>query len=158
MQERRIHEIFRASILLKGAFAAVECMSGLALVVASPAGIRSLVDRLARAELIEDRGEFIASHLLAWAQAFSVQSQHFYAFYLLGHGAVKLALVVGLLMGRLWAYPASLVVLTLFVLYQLYRYSYTHSVGLSVLTIFDLVVIALIWHEYQLIRRHLPVK
>lgn len=158
MQEKRIHEVFQASILLKGAFAAVECLSGLALAVASPVGVRALVDRLAEAQLIEDRGEFIASHLLAWAQAFSVQSQHFYAFYLLSHGAVKLALVVGLLMGRLWAYPASLVVMTLFVVYQLYRYSYTHGFGLLVLTVFDLFVIALIWHEYRLIRRHLPVE
>ena len=158
MQEKRIHEVFQASVLLKGVFAAIECLSGLALAVASPAGIRSLVDRLAEARLIEGRGEFIAGHLLAWTQTFSVQSQHFYAFYLLSHGAVKLAVVVGLLMGRLWAYPASLVVLTLFVAYQLYRYSYTHSLGLIALTLFDLVVIALIWHEYRLIRRHLPVK
>ena len=158
MQERRIHQVFQASILLKGAFAVIECLSGLALAVASPTGVRALVDRLAQARLIEGRGEFLASHLLAWAQTFSVQSQHFYAFYLLGHGAVKLAVVVGLLMGRLWAYPASLVVLTLFVAYQLYRFTYTHSPGLIVLTLFDLVVIALIWHEYQLIRRHLPTQ
>jgi uncharacterized membrane protein len=158
MQERRIHEVFQVSILIKGALAAVECLSGLALAVTSTAGIRALVDRLAQAELFEDRGDFIANQLLAWAQTFSVQSQHFYAFYLVSHGAVKLALVVGLLMGRLWAYPASLVVMTLFIIYQLYRYSYTHGVGLIVLTVFDLFVIALIWHEYQLIRRHLPVE
>ena len=91
-------------------------------------------------------------------QTFSVQTQDFYAFYLLSHGVVKLALVVGLLMNRLWAYPASLGVMTLFIAYQLYRFSYTHGVGLIALTVFDLFVIALIWHEYRLIRHHLPVK
>ena len=96
--------------------------------------------------------------MLAWAQSFSVQTQHFYAFYLLSHGIVKLALVVGLLMGRLWAYPASLAVMTLFIAYQLYRFTFTHSPGLIVLTVFDLVVIALIWHEYRLIRHHLPTE
>jgi len=89
------------------------------------------------------------------AQNFSVQEQNFYAFYLLSHGVVKLFLVVGLLKGKLWSYPASLIVLGLFILYQLYRYSYTHGVGLIALTVFDIVVMALIWHEYGLVRRHL---
>jgi uncharacterized membrane protein len=69
---------------------------------------------------------------------------------------VKVALVVGLLKEKLWAYPASLVVMSLFVLYQLYRFSYTHGFGLIVLTVFDVIVMILIWHEYGLMRRHLP--
>ena len=158
MQEKRIHEIFQLSILLKGAHAVIECFGGLALAVTSTATIRTWVDRLTQEELLHDRGDWIASHLLAWSQTFSVQTQDFYAFYLLSHGVVKLALVVGLLMNRLWAYPASLGVMTLFIAYQLYRFSYTHGVGLIALTVFDLFVIALIWHEYRLIRHHLPVK
>ena len=158
MQEKRIHEIFQLSILLKGAHAVIECLGGVALAVTSAATIRAWVDRLTQDELLHDRGDFIASHMLAWAQTFSVQTQHFYAFYLLSHGVVKLALVTGLLMNRLWAYPASLGVMTLFIAYQLYRFSYTHGLGLIALTIFDLFVIALIWHEYRLIRHHLPVK
>ena len=59
---------------------------------------------------------------------------------------------------RYFGYPASLVVLGLFIAYQLYRYSYTHGLGLIVLTVFDLIVIAFIWHEYRLIRHHLLVK
>ena len=157
MQERRIHQLFEVSILLKGAHAVIECFGGLALALTSTAAIRAWVDRLTQDELLHDRGDWIASHMLAWAQSFSVQTQHFYAFYLLSHGVVKLALVAGLLMNKLWAYPASLAVMTLFIAYQLYRFSFTHSPGLIALTIFDLIVIALIWHEYRLIRHHLPV-
>lgn len=158
MQEKRIHELFQVSVLLKGAHAVIECFGGIALALTSTAAIRAWVDRLTQDELLRDRGDWVASHMLAWAQGFSIQTQHFYAFYLLSHGVVKLALVVGLLMGRLWAYPASLGVMSLFIAYQLYRYSYTHGLGLIVLTVFDLVVIALIWHEYRLIRHHLPVE
>ncbi len=67
---------------------------------------------------------------------------------------VKLLLVAGLLRDRMWAYPASLAVLGAFMAYQLYRYSYTDSVGLLVLTAFDVVVVGLVWHEYRLVRRH----
>src|ERR1019366_3571924 len=113
-----------------------------------------LVNRLTQEELIEDPNDFIATHMLAMAQGFSVNSKNFYAFYLLSHGIVKLALVAGLLRNKLWAYPASLVVLAIFVAYQIYRFSDTQSIGLIVLTVFDLFVMVLIWHEYRLMRRH----
>ena len=154
MNEQRIHRIFEVSILLKGAHALIECIGGLALALASTASIAGLVNRLTQEELIEDPNDFIATHLLGLAQGLSVNSKHFYAFYLLSHGIVKLALVAGLLRNKLWAYPVSLVVLALFILYQIYRFYYTQSVGLIVLTVFDVIVMVLIWHEYGLMRRH----
>jgi uncharacterized membrane protein len=158
MREQRIHQIFEVSILLKGAHALVECVCGIVLAFVSTSAIVALVNRLTQDELVQDPHDFIATHLLGWAQGFLVQAQHFYAFYLLSHGVVKLLLVAGLLREKHWAYPASLVVLGLFIAYQLYRYSYTHSAGLIVLTVFDGVVIGLIWHEYRLVKRHLPVR
>ena len=60
---------------------------------------------------------------------------------------------------RLWLFGvffflyAPLVALVAFSVYQLYRFSYTHAFGLIALTLFDLLVIALIWHEWQVQRR-----
>ena len=45
-------------------------------------------------------------------------------------------------------------VLGAFIAYQVYRYSFTHSTWLIVLTALDVVVIALIHHEYRLRKRH----
>ena len=158
MKELRIHQIFEVSLLLKGAHALIECVGGIALAIISTNTIALLANRLTQDELIEDPHDFVATHLLVWAQNFSVSTKTFYAFYLLSHGAVKLLLVAGLLKEKLWSYPASLIVLGLFIVYQLYRFSYTYSVGLIVLTVFDAVVIGLIWHEYKLVRRHLPMR
>jgi uncharacterized membrane protein len=158
MNERRIHQIFEISILLKGAHALIECIGGLMLAVVSTSRITGFVNSLTQDELIEDPSDFIGTHLLNLAQNFTVSTQHFYAFYLLSHGLIKAFLVVGLLRNKLWAYPASLAALGLFIVYQLYRYSYTHGFGLIVLTIFDLFVIWLIWHEYRLVRRHAPLE
>jgi uncharacterized membrane protein len=155
MNERRIHQIFEISVLLKGAHALIECVGGLVLAFVSTSTILNLVNVLTQDELIEDPNDFVATHLLSQAQNFTVSAQHFYAFYLLSHGVIKALLVVGLLRNKLWAYPVSLVVLGLFIAYQLYRFSYTHGVGLIVLTVFDFIVIGLIWHEYGLVRRHL---
>lgn len=158
INEHRVHQIFQVSVLLKGAHALIECLGGIALALVSTRSIANFVNAITQDELVEDPNDFFATHLLTMAHNFSVQAQHFYAFYLLSHGLVKVALVVGLLREKLWAYPASLIVLALFVLYQLYRFSYTHGPGLIVLTLFDIVVMGLIWHEYGLMRRHLPTK
>lgn len=158
MKEQRIDQIFEVSVLLKGAHALIECIGGIALAVISTKAIATLANRLTQDELIEDPRDFVATHLLAWAQNFSVGTKAFYAFYLISHGAVKLFLVAGLLREKLWSYPASLIVLGLFIVYQLYRFSYTHSAGLIALTAFDIVVMGLIWREYKLVRHHLPTR
>jgi len=87
--------------LLKGAHAVIECIGGLALALASTTNIVRWVNSLTQDELIEDPNDFIATHLLSMAQEFSVNTKNFYAFYLLSHGIVKLALVVGLLRNKL---------------------------------------------------------
>ncbi len=155
MNERRIHQIFQISVLLKGAHALVECIGGLVLAFVSTSAITRLVNALTQEELIEDPNDFVAAQLLSLAQNFTVSTQRFYAFYLLSHGVIKVFLVIGLLRNKLWAYPVSLVVLGLFIVYQLYRFSYTHGFGLIVLTVFDVFVMGLIWREYRLVRRHL---
>lgn len=158
MNEHRIHQVFQVSVLLKGAHALIECVGGIALALVSTSTITDLVNTLTQEELIEDPNDLIATHLRAMAQQFSVGTKHFYAFYLLSHGVVKLLLVVGLLRNKLWSYPASLIVLGFFIVYQLYRFSYTHGIGLIALTMFDIFVMGLIWHEYGLMRRHLRTK
>jgi uncharacterized membrane protein len=155
MNEQRIHAIFRLSILLKGAHALLECIGGLALAVVSTHQIVSRVERFTQDALIYNHHDAVASYLLGLAHSMSVQSKNFYAFYLLSHGAVKLGIVIALLKNWLWAYPASLVALAGFIVYQIYRAALVGAVGLIVLTVFDLFVMALIWHEYQVVRRHL---
>lgn len=157
MEERRIHQLFELSLLLKGAHAALECIGGLALALTNNQSIRGLVAQATQGELAEDKSDFLANHLVLWAQGFSIETQHFYALYLLSHGVVKLALVAALLMRKLWAYPTAIVVFGLFIAYQLYRYTQTHGIGLLLLTALDLLVVGLTWHEYGLMRRHLPV-
>jgi uncharacterized membrane protein len=156
VKEHRIRQIFEVSVLLKGAHALTECVGGLVLAFVSTSAITNLVNSLTQDELIEHPNDFVAAYLLRLAQNFTVSDEHFYAFYLLSHGIIKLFVVIGLLRSKLWAYPVSLVVLGLFIVYQLYRFSYTHGIGLIVLTVFDVLVMGLIWHEYRLVRRHLP--
>jgi Predicted membrane protein (DUF2127) len=53
---------------------------------------------------------------------------------------------------RLWYYPVAIIVFALFIAYQLYRYTFSHSVWLLLITALDIIVIALTWHEYRFMR------
>jgi len=156
MQEKRIHQIFVASVLFKGAHALIEIVGGVALYLISTEAIVRTINRFSRDQLIEDPDDWVGTHLLEFARTFSVAEHNFYAFYLLSHGLIKTILVIGLLREKLWAYPASFAVFGAFIAYQLYRYSFTGDIGLILLSIFDLFVIYLAAHEYRLLRKHLP--
>jgi len=151
----RIHLIFEVSLFLKGAFAFFEMIGGILAYVVPQAFILGIVSTLAQRELAEDPRDLVASHLLHAAQHLSVGSQRFAALYLFSHGAIKLWLILGMLRERLWYYPSAMVVFGLFIVYQLYRFSFTHSAFLLFITALDVVVIALSWHEYGYLRRHL---
>jgi uncharacterized membrane protein len=92
---------------------------------------------LTQDELREDPRDLIANYLLAAAQRLSLASEHFAALYLLSHGVIKILLVVGLLSRKLWVDPIAVVVFAAFIVYQLYRYSFTHAIGLIALSLFS---------------------
>ena len=62
MEERRIHQVFQASILLKGAHALIECVGGLALALIGTDTIRKLVNAFTQEELVLD-DKFISLNL-----------------------------------------------------------------------------------------------
>lgn len=152
-EKNNFHQLFIVSIILKGINAVMEIVGGAIVFIVSQEFIVKIVLFLTQEELSEDPSDKIANYLINSADHFSLSSQHFIAFYLLSHGLIKLGLVVGLLKSKLWSYPASIIVFSLFIFYQIIRYYHTHSLWLLVLTIFDLVVIWLVWHEYNYLKR-----
>ncbi|MDO8561443.1 MAG: DUF2127 domain-containing protein [bacterium] len=145
-REHEIYEVFVASILIKGFNAILEIVLGFLLLFTHVVG--DVVSNLVQNEIIEDPNSFVANYIQSLLPATS-QAQSFGALYLLSHGLIKVVLVAGLLRNKLWAYPATMVVLALFISYQLIRYLNTHSILLIFLSVFDALVIWLVWHEYK---------
>ncbi|MFL6731177.1 MAG: DUF2127 domain-containing protein [Sphingomicrobium sp.] len=143
--QHRLHQLFLVSIAIKGAHALVELAGGVALYLFSTDLILQWLWEASRSH------DWVAR----FAHGFSTAEHEFYAFYLVSHGVVNGAIVAGLLLGKRWSYHATFAVLSLFIGYQLYRYSYTRDIGLIVITVIDLIVMALAWNEYRLFKHHL---
>ncbi len=155
MQQRQsVREIsFRVGIALKGLNAALEIVGGVALAAVSPAFILRTVALLTQAELAENPHDFVANYFLQASSHLSLSAQRFAAVYLLSHGVIKIGLVWALLRHKLWAYPLSIIVFGAFIVYQVYRFTFTHAPGLIALSLFDLVVIGLIYLELRALKQ-----
>jgi uncharacterized membrane protein len=147
-----VHKAFEIGILLKGLDGLLEVIGGALVFVIKPSTMNNIVMVLLDHELSEDPSDIVANYLIYAANQFSTETQVFASLYLLSHGIIKIFLVVSLWHGKLWSYPAAIVFFILFILYQGYRYSYTHSSWLIFLTIVDLFVVLLTWIEYKHVR------
>jgi uncharacterized membrane protein len=141
-----LDRLFEIGIILKG-------LDG---VVVTPGDIYHLVAVLTQGELSEDPDDVVARYLLHTANGLSGNAVIFAAAYLLVHGAVKVVLVIALLLNKLWAYPSMIIILLIFIGYQLYRIVLNPSAGLITLTVFDALIVALTWREYRRQRRTPP--
>jgi uncharacterized membrane protein len=143
-----LDQSFRFGITLKGLYALLETILGIAILKVNPQALDRYLSTLLHPELSEDPGDFVATHLLRASQQFAAGGKHFASMYLVSHGLVKIVLVVALLRNKLWAYPTMIFTLSAFVFYQAYRFVLTRSLVMIFLTLFDIVVIVLTWLEY----------
>lgn len=151
--EADIRRVFRISLWLKGIHSLAEILGGLALVFLNHELIARLAMALTRAELLEDPRDLAANALRQAAEGFSTDAQSFAAWYLLSHGLIKLVLVVAVLLNRVWAYPAFIVAMIGFIVYQIYRMTFDVTFILAAITVLDLIVLMLACHEYGFLRR-----
>lgn len=152
-REKIIHEVFTFGVLLKGLNAVLEIIGGIVFYFGGDKLIL-FVQELIQSELLEEPQDPLASYLKKYISTITASTELFVLIYLLSHGIIKLLLIMGLLRSKLWAYPSSIVVFALFVIYQIYRYSYTYSPFLIILSIFDIILIWLTWHEYNYYKKY----
>ncbi len=150
----RFDRFFEAGILLKGLDGLLEVVGGIFLLLIKPGSLNQLATTLTQHELAEDPRDFFSTHILHATQNLSSGSLVFAALYLLSHGITKIVLIWEILHDRLWAY-LGLIYLTIgFMIYQVYRFSYSPSVGLVLLTLFDAVIVYLTVIEYRKRKSH----
>jgi uncharacterized membrane protein len=148
-----LDRVFEIGIIAKGLDGLVELVGGVLLLFVTPGGIHHLAAVITQGELSEDPHDVVARYVLHTANGLTGSAVLLGAIYLLAHGAVKVVLVLALLMNKLWAYPCMIIVLLIFIGYQLYRIALDPSAGLIALTFFDALIVALTWREYRRQRR-----
>jgi len=157
-RQKLLSETFHTGITLKGIDGLLEIVGGVLLWFLKPRELSEMARFIFQHELSRDPNDWIGVHLLHATEKLANANPAFASFFLLSHGVTKVALVTCLWMNKLWAYPLTIAVFAAFCVYQMYRYTHTHSVWLIVLTVFDIVLIYLTWAEYKVQERKLRAK
>jgi len=151
-REANLRRLFHIGLWLKAAHSVVEIVGGLLLYFVSDRAILRIAHEIADRDLLDNPHDAIAGFIIHSAEQLAVGARSAAALYLLSHGVIKLFLVVMVLRGHRWAYPAFMAALSLLIAYQTYRIALTGSPWLIALTLFDLIVLWLTWHEWRLQR------
>lgn len=152
VKEAKVYQLFEVTLVLKAIHSVMEIISGALLALVSSDTVLRIATFVTQGEILEDPKDAVANYLLRLAHDLSVSRKTAAALFLLSHGAVKLVLVLAVMRGRPWAYPAFMVALSLLIGYQSYQLSQRFSGGLTALTALDGLVLVLTWHEYRLVR------
>jgi len=148
-----LDKVFEGGIIIKGVTGLLEFLGGLLLLFVTPAQIHQLIALVTQRELLEDPHDRVANLLVQATSHFSSGGQAFAIAYLWIHATIKLIAVIGILRNQLWAYPFSLITLGVLMVYQLYSIVFVRlSVGMILLTVFDVFILWLIWREYGKVR------
>ena len=87
---------YRIGLLAKGSLGALQLAGGIGMALAPVDAVRGFVGWLTRNEIAEDPTDPLAQLVVNWAAQQTPDSGTFYAFYLLGHGALNLGVVLAL--------------------------------------------------------------
>ena len=151
-----LDKTYEIGIIIKGIDGILELAGGILVLTLSPGMITGITRFLTENALQTDPRNFIATHIAHFGHHLAAGHNIFAAAFLLTHGLVKVVLVTCLLLNKLWAYPWALVILSLFLLYQAYQLITAPSFGMAFLTILDILIIGLIYREWQNVRTEAP--
>lgn len=152
-------KVFEYGILIKGVDGAIELLTAIVLIFLSPRRLNGLVVFATHKELAHDPNDFISNFLIHASHQFTNSGRLFLIVYLGVHAAIKLISVFGLLRNKMWAYPFSLIALGALTLYQVYDIAFVKASPFVIaLTIIDIIILVLIWREYQKVKANNPTK
>jgi len=152
-REKLLHWAFKFGIWLKGIDGALELIGGLLLLTTNPETLNHIIVDLTQHELQQDPGDWICNTLRHAGDHLYSNTRIWGSVYLLSHGAIKVFLATGILLGKLWAYPTAMLVIGGFILFQSGRLMVHFSFPLLAATDVDIVIVLLVWREYRRTKR-----
>jgi len=158
IKEKEYLGLFRIGILIKGIGAVLEVLSGILVWFTSKVVLVTFILNFFQNELSDDPKDFVANFIVNSAASLAVSSQYFFGAYLFLHGIIKIFLIIGLFNKKIWAYPISIIIFSIFIFYELYRFYFSHSIWILGFILFDILIVFLAGHEYGVLRKKIKTR
>ena len=148
IKKKGFNTLFKISLLIKEIDAIIEMIGGALVLFTSKIVLVDFILNFFQNELTDDPKNYLGNFIVNSAADLSVSSQYFLGTYLLLHGIIKIFLIINLFNKKLWAYPTTIIVFSLFIIYESYIFSTSHSLWTLSFTLFDILIVLLTGHEY----------
>lgn len=122
---------------------------GLAVLKVIGTPLIDIVQSIMGHELIEDPHDLLYSFIYNVLTVHPIYISYFLSFYFIFWGVVDIVLSYNLLKHKLWAFPVSFILIGLFILYEIFRFTHTHSIILLFVIFIDVTILWIIWREYR---------
>jgi len=150
---KKINIVFYVGIALKGLNALLECIGAYFLFILKQEWIDKFMRFVVLPELAEDPNDKIMNYFYNLGHSLSIDSQYATAIYMMIHGTVKLVFICLLFKKVLWAFPASVTVFGLLIIYEIYKFIHIPSILLLGLIVIDIAFVSVIVLEYINIKK-----
>lgn len=147
--------LFRVGVWFKIIDGSLKIVLGLSLLRLIGLPISQVFLNIMRHELTEDPHDLFIHKVGPLLSHKPLTVSYFLASYFLFWGVIDIVLSINLLKKKLWVFPVSLGLITIFTLYELYRFTHTHSIILVYLIIIDIGLLWIIQKEYKKLKRRL---
>ncbi|MEO6536484.1 MAG: DUF2127 domain-containing protein [Candidatus Paceibacterota bacterium] len=159
IRNKTYEEIFRFGMFWRIGYGTVRLITGFVLLRHIGTPLSAVFARAFRNEFFEEPRDHFINAISPYAHHFSFEITYFLAIYLIFWGLIDVFLSIQLLRLKLWAFPVTMGLIALFIVYEVYRYTHTHSLILLSIILIDLGLIWLINGEYIRVKERvlLPV-
>lgn len=145
--------LFHFSMLWKIFYGAVRVVLGFILLKLIGTPFTELFYSVMSYEVTEDPTDALFQFIQRILEDNSFTVTYFVAAYLLFWGTIDILFSVLLLKHKLWAFPMSMALMGLFILYEIYRVIHTKSAILLGLIILGIGILYLIYNEYEVLKK-----
>ncbi len=141
--------IFKLGMYWRIIYAIFKFVFGIILLKFINSNFTDLFYQVFRQEILEDKDDIFIRAIKSIFDGHTFYVTYFISIYFIFWGAVDAFLSFNLLKLRIWSYPVSLTLITTFTLYEIYRFTHTHSLILLSIILIDIFLIWIIFKEYK---------
>jgi uncharacterized membrane protein len=148
LSRAQLKRLFDATLIIKGVAAVFDLAAAAIIFSTGSERVAQFFAQVTTYMTHFDKDSFFSNYVLSH-NTLSYGSVMFVAGYLFFHGVINIILVEGIWFRRQWAYMRAMRILIFFVLYQSIRLAFVFSYWLFAVTLYDLMVIMLMYNEYR---------
>lgn len=153
LSPQKVSFVFLLSMWWRIFYGVLRIILGFVLLKLVGSSFTDLLTTLMTHEITLDPTDALFQFIYTLIEDHSFTVTYFVAAYLLFWGTIDVVLSVQLLRNKLWAFPVSMWLMILFVLYATYRVLHTHSLLLLGVIVLDIFIINIVYQKYRLLKK-----